>query len=157
LLTGAVKEGALDPATRFTTFGAGDGPDEGYLKFSVAGVDGAARERRAREESTAALAVLAKRLPSFRDVFLAEASRGVLDREGRRIVGEYVLTAEDVLAARKFPDGVVRNAWPIELWGREKGVAYRFIPPGSVQDTLPVPQGQGFSNMLVARLHLRHA
>ena len=54
----------------------------------------------------------------------------VLDREGRRIRGEYTLTKEDVLSAAKFPDGVVRNAWPIELWDRSKGTVYKYVPAG---------------------------
>jgi len=47
----------------------------------------------------------------------------VLEREGRRIIGEYMLTKEDVLSARKFTDGVVKNSWPIELWTDRKGRA----------------------------------
>lgn len=35
-------------------------------------------------------------------------------RETRRIMGEYVLTREDVLGARKFGDAICRSSWPIE-------------------------------------------
>ncbi|ACM05857.1 putative membrane protein [Thermomicrobium roseum DSM 5159] len=36
-------------------------------------------------------------------------------RQTRTIVGEYMLTVEDVLAGRRFPDAIARVAWPIEL------------------------------------------
>ncbi len=73
---------------------------------------------------------LASVLPAFQDSYVAGTSLKVLEREGRRINGAYTLTKEDVLAARKFPDGVVKNAWPIELWDREKGTIYKYVPRG---------------------------
>lgn len=36
-------------------------------------------------------------------------------RESRRILGEYVLTLGDILSARKFPDAVARNAYPVDI------------------------------------------
>ena len=52
-------------------------------------------------------------------------------RAGRMIVGQYVLTGEDVLAGRKFPNAVARCAWPIEQWD-EKGVArFKYLPAGT--------------------------
>lgn len=150
VLAEAVKRGDIAPTMRFTTFSSGDEPGDGYLKFSVEGTDGEDREMRTREATEAAVGILAERLEPFRGAVIAETSR-VLDREGRRIIGEYVLTGEDVLAARKFPDGVVRNAWPIELWERKKGTVYRFVPPG---DYYEIPfrclTVKGFSNLLVA-------
>jgi hypothetical protein len=35
-------------------------------------------------------------------------------RETRRIMGEHVLTRDDVLGARKFDDAICRSSWPIE-------------------------------------------
>ena len=50
-------------------------------------------------------------------------------RAGRMIVGEYVLTGADVLGAKKFPDAVVRGAWPVEQWGADGKTKVRFLPP----------------------------
>jgi hypothetical protein len=30
-------------------------------------------------------------------------------------MGEYVMTREDVLAAREFEDGVARGSWPVDI------------------------------------------
>lgn len=52
-------------------------------------------------------------------------------RAGRMIVGQYVLTGEDVLAGRKFPDAVARCAWPIEQWDANGAVRFRYLSPGT--------------------------
>lgn len=52
-------------------------------------------------------------------------------RAGRMIVGQYVLTGADVLAARPFPDAVARCAWPIEQWGADGVARFKYLPPGA--------------------------
>jgi hypothetical protein len=52
-------------------------------------------------------------------------------RAGRMVVGEYLLTGADVLAGRKFPDGVARCAWPIEQWGSDGMPRLRYLPTGA--------------------------
>jgi len=52
-------------------------------------------------------------------------------RAGRMIVGHYLLTGEDVLAARKFSDAVARCAWPIEQWGMDGAARFKYLPPGA--------------------------
>lgn len=51
-------------------------------------------------------------------------------RAGRMIVGQYVLTGDDVLSARKFPDAVARGAWPIEQWNTDGVSRVRYLPAG---------------------------
>jgi succinate dehydrogenase/fumarate reductase flavoprotein subunit len=53
-----------------------------------------------------------------------------MEREGRRISGEYILTENDVLNASKFDDGIVKNSWPIELWDKKKGPVYKYVKAG---------------------------
>jgi hypothetical protein len=52
-------------------------------------------------------------------------------RAGRMIVGRYVLTGEDVLAGRRFPDVVARCAWPIEQWDRNGVARFKYLPAGA--------------------------
>jgi hypothetical protein len=147
----AVNEGNLPPTMRFTTFSPGDAPDEGFCKLSIAGPAGPDREERARNNAKAVHRYLASSIPAFKQSFILETSPRVLDREGRRVRGEYVLTEEDILTANKFPDGVVKNAWPIELWDAWKGTLYRYVPR---EDYYEVPFRclivKGFSNLLCA-------
>jgi hypothetical protein len=147
----AIGDAASSPTLRFTTFSAGEGPDDGYLKFNSSDPEGPEREQRMQTDIATALALLATRLPSFRKAFIEETSRAVIDREGRRLRGDYVLTEEDVLGGRKFSDGAVRNAWPIEQWDRKQGTMYRYVPKGDYYEipfrSLVV---KGFANLLSA-------
>ncbi len=52
-------------------------------------------------------------------------------RAGRMIIGQYVLSGEDVLAGRKFPDAVARCAWPIEQWGADGVARFKYLPAGT--------------------------
>jgi hypothetical protein len=52
----------------------------------------------------------------------------VARRAGRMVVGQYVLTGDDILAGRKFPDAVARGAWPIEQWDAKGAVRFKYLP-----------------------------
>jgi hypothetical protein len=52
-------------------------------------------------------------------------------RAGRMVVGQYVLTGEDVLAGRKFPDAAAWCAWPIEQWGADGVARFKYLPAGA--------------------------
>lgn len=150
-LSKAVQEGLFAPSARFTAFSLGDSDGEGYCKMSIAEDEGPGRDDRARKDAQAIHAYLASVLPAFKDSSIAAVSPGVLDREGRRIVGDYMLTEEDVLSARKFPDGVVKNAWPVELWDRERGTVLRYVPRGEYYE-IPFRclKVKGIDNLLTA-------
>jgi hypothetical protein len=129
-LAQAVRQGMFSPAVRFTTFTLGDAIGEGYCKLSIDADEGPRREEQTRKEAAAVHAYLASVIPAFKASSIAGTSLKVLEREGRRVRGEYTLTKEDVLLARKFSDGIVKNAWPIELWDRLKGTVYKYVPRG---------------------------
>jgi hypothetical protein len=52
-------------------------------------------------------------------------------RAGRMIIGQYLLTGDDVLAGRKFPDAAARCAWPIEQWNAGGAGSFRYLPAGA--------------------------
>ena len=129
-LAQAVQQGIFPREVKFTIFSPGDAVDEGFCKMSLFSTDGATETEQARTGADAVIRHLASVLPAFEGAYIADTSLRVLEREGRRITGAYTLTKEDVLSARKFPDGVVKNAWPIELWDRAKGTIYQYVPRG---------------------------
>ena len=49
-------------------------------------------------------------------------------RSGRRARGRAVLTEEDILNCRKYPDVVACGAWPIEEWGQDIRPVMTYIP-----------------------------
>ena len=56
-----------------------------------------------------------KTLAGYEDAHLAATAAQLGVRESRRIVGEYMLTAEDVLSAQKFDDAIARYACWIDI------------------------------------------
>ncbi|OGW42293.1 MAG: hypothetical protein A2010_09150 [Nitrospirae bacterium GWD2_57_9] len=150
-LSKAVEQGLFAPSARFTNFCLGDTEGEGFCKISIEAEEGPERDDQARKNAEAIHAYLVSVLPAFKDSSIAGLSLKVLDREGRRVLGEYTLTAEDVVTGRKFPDGVVKNSWPIELWERERGTVYRYVPRG---DHYEIPfrclKVKGIDNLLTA-------
>ena len=75
-------------------------------------------------------------VPCFEEAFVVGMAVQVGVRETRRILGEYVLTKDDVLGARKFADGIGRNAWPVELHdpGKSGEVYWQRLPDGESYD-----------------------
>jgi hypothetical protein len=129
-LSNAVKQGLLPPLLRLTTFIPGAAPEEGYCKININEEYSLERDLMAERYAQAMLDFLSRSIPAFRDAYIAGRSLRTLNREGRRICGEYTLTEEDIISARKFPDGVVKNSWPIEFWDRTKGPVYKYLRRG---------------------------
>jgi hypothetical protein len=74
---------------------------------------------------------LRTRVAGFENCTTPETSFEPVERAGRMIIGRYVLTGEDVLAGRKFPDAVARCSWPIEQWNADGVARFRYLPPGT--------------------------
>ncbi len=58
---------------------------------------------------------LRRRVPGFQHARLLGAAHAVGVRETRHVLGAYVLSLDDVLAGRSFPDTVARGAYPVDL------------------------------------------
>lgn len=56
-----------------------------------------------------------KYLPGFENAHIILTAPMVGVRETRRIVGEYVLTVDDIKNHKKFEDGIARNNYPIDI------------------------------------------
>lgn len=83
----------------------------------VDGTDAAqlsAAESEGRRQSAAFLRFLRRDVPGFEAAYLLDLPAQVGIRETRRIVGEYVLTEDDVLGCARFADSIGANGWPVE-------------------------------------------
>jgi hypothetical protein len=94
------------------------------------------------------------RLPGFENCALVDTGAQIGVRETRRIVGEYVLTAEDVLAARRFDDAIARVSFPIDIHDPDGGGGRFEGPRDGPYYTIPyrclVPVCTSVDNLLVA-------
>jgi len=76
-----------------------------------------------------------KYFPGFRDAQLVQMAQQIGVRESRQIVGQYTLTAEDVLSCRQFEDVIAQCCYSIDIHepGSDK-TTMRGIPKGSHYD-----------------------
>ncbi len=65
------------------------------------------------------MAFFRKRVPGFADARLIDTAAQVGVRETRRIVGEYVLTVEDICAGRRFPDTIALCSYGVDVHNPE--------------------------------------
>ncbi|WP_374196329.1 FAD-dependent oxidoreductase [Streptomyces sp. ISL-10] len=78
---------------------------------------------------------LRSRVPGFADSYVVQSGVQVGVRETRRIVGEYQLTGEDVLTARKFGDVIARGAYPVDIHNPSgRGTTLKRVPRGESYD-----------------------
>lgn len=73
-----------------------------------------------------------KYLPGCEKATLTGVASMVGVRESRRIDGEYLLTADDILSGRKFEDAIARSNYPIDIHraDNEKGMKLQHLPAG---------------------------
>lgn len=55
-----------------------------------------------------------KYVPGFENAYIIQMGSQIGIRETRRVLGEYVLTGQDVLDGRKFEDAIALSYWPID-------------------------------------------
>ncbi|MBR6790419.1 MAG: FAD-dependent oxidoreductase [Oscillospiraceae bacterium] len=85
---------------------------------SKALIDGRKRIRRLT-------AFLQKYMPGFEKAFLIEEASMLGIRESWRLRGRYILTEEDFLARARFPDGLVRGDWYIDVHSAGKNLIHK--------------------------------
>jgi hypothetical protein len=75
---------------------------------------------------------LRERVPGFERSVMVTTSPAIGVRESRRVHGRYRLTAEDVLAGRRFDDEVALCGAPIEDHHAGADTRWRYVPDGGV-------------------------
>ena len=134
----ARARGAVDVPRELVSFFATPYADEVTVNMSrVVGVDPldpddlTRAEVEARAQVMQLLEFFRRDVPGFARARIAATATQIGVRESRRIVGEYTLTADDVLAARAFDDAVARSAYPIDIHNPSgSGTSTRRLPPG---------------------------
>jgi hypothetical protein len=88
-------------------------------------------ELEGRRQVAKLLALFRQKSARFKNAYLIKIAAQIGVRESRRIVGEYVLTVHDVIEACKFPDGIARTNYPLDLHNPTgSGLLYQKLPPG---------------------------
>jgi hypothetical protein len=78
---------------------------------------------------------LRRYVPGFEQSYVAQSGVQVGVRETRRVLGDYQLTVDDVLSARKFDDAIARGAYPVDIHSPTgSGTVLKRLPPGEAYD-----------------------
>jgi len=54
-------------------------------------------------------------VPGFQNAYLIETGAQIGIRESRRLVGQYILSAEDVMYGKRFDNVIARNGYPVDI------------------------------------------
>lgn len=97
-------------------------------------------------------AFLRRYVPGFERAYVVQSGVTVGVRETRRIMGDYRLTAEDVLGARKFEDAIARCSYPLDIHNPSgSGTLLMRLPAGDSYDIpLRCLLPRGVDGLLVA-------
>jgi len=111
----------------------------------------AAAEREGRRQAHEYFRFLRENVPGYERAALVSTSPAIGVRESRRILGEHVLTADEILAATRFSDQIARCGAPIEEHHAGDDTRWVYLADGA---TYGIPfrtlQPRGLDNVLVA-------
>src|SRR5919106_3808805 len=159
LIRKAAEAGGVDlPREDILFFGT---PHEGEVSVNSTRVmrvlgtdvfDWSRAELESRRQMSQIATFLRRHVPGFQEAYIAQSGVHTGVRETRRIVGDYQLTAEDVLEGRKFDDVVARGAYPVDIHNpKGSGTVLKRLPPGAAYDIpLRALLPRGVEGLLVA-------
>lgn len=109
-------------------------------------------EWQSRRQMRQIVAFLRRHVPGFERAYVIQSGVNIGVRETRRIVGDYQLTAADVLEARQFDDVIARGSYPIDIHNPAgAGTVLRRLPLGKAYDIpLRCLLPQGVEHLVVA-------
>ena len=109
-------------------------------------------EMEAREQMLELVEFLKENFELFKESYLINSAPVIGVRESRRIVGEYQMTAEDILTCKKFASGIARGNYPVDIHNPSgTGTVLQKLPADGYY-TIPLEAliPKGAKNVLVA-------
>jgi len=110
-------------------------------------------ESQGREDMMSILEIFRQDIPDFRSAYVLVSAPEIGVRETRRILGDYQITAEDVIECRPQPDPVALGSWPIDIHpadGRVGVHPHKEDPPEPYPIPLRALLVRNIDNLLVA-------
>jgi hypothetical protein len=154
LINKARKDG-LNMAVDRTIIITGLDNDEAWINMSrVSGVDSTHPESytngeiQARSQNQTIVEYLTKYVPGFENAWMVQTAPFMGIRESRRVEGEYMLTGDDIVSCRRFPDAIAVASYPIDLHHAKGGdctmvycedsydIPYRCLVPKTIDNLL---------------------
>jgi len=110
-------------------------------------------ETQGREDMMGILEIFRRDIPDFRSAYVLVSGNEIGVRETRRIVGDYQISAADVLECRSQPDPIALGSWPIDIHpadGRVGVHPHKENPPAPYPIPLRALLAKGVANLMVA-------
>jgi len=113
-------------------------------------------EMQGRSDAHAMFRAWKRDIPAFADSYFMEAYPWIGVRESRRIIGQHVLSEDDLMKARRFDDAIATGCWYLDLHPNKTvvGSANDFDPKKVQPEPYDIPYRslvpQKIENLLVA-------
>jgi len=147
---------------------------DGWFNISRLGIDAtdpwslSRAEMEGRRQAWQAAQFLAREVPGCADGRLRAFGTQVGVRETRRVAGDHVLTAEELLAPAAFPDAIAAGAYPIDIHPASGGeldyrglgddhayqIPYRSLIPDALDNALAVGRGISATHAALAAIRV---
>ncbi|MBI3375194.1 MAG: FAD-dependent oxidoreductase [Betaproteobacteria bacterium] len=158
LLRGAIESGAIYPISAVAIAPVSTARREVSINATrIANLDATNTEQLSAalpalfDQVAVCMKFLTSQVPGFVHAEFSGVAPRIGIRETRRVLGDYVLTGDDVLQARKHPEGIARGGHEIDVHGAGTGHDRRIIGGGGSYD---IPFGalipRGLDNVLLA-------
>lgn len=98
-----------------------------------------AAEREGRRQVREYARFLKAKVPGYADSYLLSVSTRIGVRESRRLIGQYVLTRDDVLSGRRFPDEIAQCGAPIEDHAAGSSTIWKYVGGEPTGSTYGIP------------------
>jgi FAD dependent oxidoreductase len=82
-------------------------------------------EIQGRRQAMSLADFMKKYVPAFKDAYVSSTGIQIGVRESRHIIGEYILTLDDVVEGRRFDDVVARGFFPVDIHDPEGSRGYQ--------------------------------
>jgi len=107
-------------------------------------------EIRGREDVFRFFGVYKKHIGAFKNAYVLDSGPYLGTRESRRIIGEYVLTLDDIVEGRRFDDAIALGGGIVDFHRSDKSghSALQFVAPNDIPYRTLLPQK--VDNLLVA-------
>ena len=112
-----------------------NGHDAICLMSRITGVDAlddgdvSAAERTGRKQIRSIVGFLNREVPGFEKAILSSIASRIGVRETRRIVGDYMLTEEDIMQQRRFEDTIALGCGPMDVHDANGTGIVLYMPP----------------------------
>ena len=150
----ALADGTLkDGDTREPIFGFKHFPGllTNYIETRGVGTDGRGDVAMAGRAAMLRLYRFLKRQPGFEQIELVSAAAETGVRETTRVKGDYLITGDDYVSGRVWPDSLCYVFYPVDMHSKDGGVQPKYLAEG-VKPTVPYRAliAKGVDHLLMA-------